>query len=642
MTCKCWLPLGFAAAVAAIAAACSPEFTACETCVSGGAGSEPAGSTGKAGSAGAAEGSPPVASGGGSGGEAGAAEPKLFGACSELGQTVCVGRALAQRLACDGAKWLAGPTCGSDELCDSRSGACAKVVPDCASAASGEVVCRDDVLLSCGVDLVSALEIEACVGRCTDGVCQKPVCGDLKIEPGEECDAGNVSDGACINCKMAACGDGVLYATHEQCDDGNRVSGDGCSAACRVEPVAIALGGATTCVLSGSGKVKCWGSNQNGVLALGDTKTRGDVKSQVPSQLPAIDLGTARTASAISVSGASSACALLDHGEVKCWGNNQFGQLGTGTTDDRGDEPGEMGDALKPIALGSGRKAIRISAGSNYSCALLDDGTVKCWGSGKFGQLGGESPYDAVSPAQFVAVNLKRPATAVSASNGVTCALLDNGSAKCWGDLLYLPLPATADLDDSAAVGDYPGEIAALPALVFGAGKARTITAGYVSEVILDNGSLLLWGFGYQGWTHAGLPPDDFSTLSAMKMGAGRKVRASDVDFYHACAITDDGALSCWGYAPHGALGLGSALYSPGPVKYSDTGVETGRVSVDLGGRPVLQVAVGEEHSCAIVADGTLHCWGYNASGQLGLGDLENRGNSGEKLSADTTVDLAF
>ncbi len=366
------------------------------------------------------------------------------------------------------------------------------------------------------------------------------------------------------------------------------------------------------------------------MLGLGDTKNRGDIKSQVPSKLPVIDLGTDRTAIAITVSGANSACALLDHGEVKCWGNNQFGQLGTGSKDNRGDDPGEMGDALRPVPLGAGRKAIGVSAGHNYTCAVLDDGDVECWGSGEHGQLGLESVGDVVFPDQFAPIDLKRPAKAVSASDGVTCALLDIGTVKCWGSTIYLPLSDSANIDSSDGVGDYPGEISGLSELTFGGGKAQVIVAGQVSGAMLDNGSLMLWGYGYQGWTHAGLPPDEFTALPAMNLGAGRKVKSSDVDVYHACAITDDGTLSCWGYAPHGALGLGSAVSSSAPVK------------VDLGGRAAVQVAVAEEHSCAILDDGALKCWGYNASGQLGLGDAQTRGNSGDKLSADTTVDLSF
>jgi len=637
-----WLLLSSAPAALALSVACTPEFSACDgksSCAVGGAaGASTAGAGGEG--LGEAGGEP-----GGSGGEGGAPElsPVLFGGCSSKGAWACVDHASAQRLACDGKLWQAGTTCGADELCDSSDGTCAPIVTECASAEPGAVVCRNDTPLTCGPDLVTAALGETCAGRCTHGVCEAPSCGDGKVEKGEDCDDAEATrSGACVECKTASCGDGVVYQEHEQCDDGKKLSGDGCSATCRIEPVALALGGSTTCALSATGLVKCWGNNDHGVLGLGDTKSRGDVKSQVPRKLPVIDLGTDRKASAISVSDANSVCALLDHGEVKCWGNNQFGQLGTGTMDDRGDETGEMGDALKPIPLGAGRKAIGVSAGSNYTCAVLDEGSVKCWGSGQYGQLGGDSVYDALLPVQFVLVDLKRAATAVSASDGVTCALLDDGSVKCWGNAAYVPRSDAADLDDSGGVGDFVGEISGLPRLTFGGGKAQSIVAGRVSEAILDNGSLMLWGFGYQGWTHAGLPPNDFAALSAMKMGAGRKVKTSDVDLYHACATTDDGALSCWGYAYHGALGLGAAVASSGPVVYNDQGVQTGTISVDLGGRAAVQVATGVEHSCAILDDGTVKCWGYNASGELGLGDVQNRGDTGDKLSADTTVDLAF
>ncbi len=365
------LLLSLTPAAAALSIACSPEFSSCETrssCpASGSAGAPSAGTDGGgAGVAGGDQGGSPGkgasddragSSGkddrdgeGGSGGEGDEDDlsPVLFGACSVKGALACVEHAGAQRLACDGKLWQAGTTCGANQLCDSSDGTCAPTVPECDGATPGAVVCRNDTLLTCGPDLVTASVGATCAGRCQLGLCQAPICGDAKVEKGEDCDAADATlSGACVQCQTASCGDGVIYADHEQCDDSNKISGDGCSATCRIEPVGVALGGATTCVLSATGRVKCWGSNDNGVLGLGDTKSRADVKSQVPSKLPVIDLGSDRKASAISVSRGNSACALLDQGEVKCWGNNQFGQLGTGTTDNRGDEPGEMGDAFE-------------------------------------------------------------------------------------------------------------------------------------------------------------------------------------------------------------------------------------------------------------------------------------------------------
>src|SRR5689334_7622673 len=103
--------------------------------------------------------------------------------------------------------------------------------------------------------------------------------------------------------------------------------------------------------------------------------------------LPAVDLGTGKIATAVATRSATegdtgiSTCALLSDGSVKCWGSNIFGELGLGDTQSRGDAPGEMGDALPAVDLGTGKRAIAILGGGVQNCALLEGGTVKCWGA---------------------------------------------------------------------------------------------------------------------------------------------------------------------------------------------------------------------------------------------------------------------
>jgi cysteine-rich repeat protein len=671
MTYNYWLPLSLAAVVgSSLALACSSKFDSCEarrTCARAGTGGEDngaAGQTGEGGSAGEVVGDIPHAGGtstagedgsGGEGGEAGAEEPVQFGACSGLGRLACNGHATAQRLACDGSRWLAGTTCGTGELCDSTSGECAKTVPECLAAASGSVVCRGDKLLTCGLDSVTASEGETCAGVCKGGVCQKPICGDQKVEPGEACDEpAGATPGACVQCKTATtCGDGVVYMGHEQCDDGNKVSGDGCSATCRDEPVEIALGNHFTCARSGSGMVKCWGDNRWGQLGLNDKANRGDVPNTVPSQQSAINLGTGRKAISISARG-DSACVLLDGGEVKCWGRNSQGQLGTGDTDHLGDGPGEM-DTLNPIALGGGAKATVISAADTHTCVVLVGGSVKCWGAKDNGQLGQDSIIDALSPEQLPPIKLARPAISVSASNyiglanlgpygGTSCALLDNGTAQCWGIGRAAPYTSSADLNSNNSIGDFLGEMNALPSLTFSGGSsARSIVAGSVSAAILNDGSLRLWGSSIPlglpelGRTQSvGISPADLALLPAVQMG-GKKLKSIALARFHACAILeDDGTLKCWGSSPSGVLGLGSTSSTDPAAAPTDI------ASVYLGGRAARQIATSDEHTCAILDDGTLKCWGRNDYGQLGLGDTNNRGDTGDKLSADTTVSLSF
>ena len=656
-----WLPLGLFAIAGPLVVACSSEFHSCEvtrTCApkagaanvgsdAGEAGVEETGSSG-AGRGGAGGRSGGSTEEGGSAGERADDEAgapgvfaTLFDPCSIKGAFACVEPASAQRVACDGKLWQAGTTCGASELCDSANGKCAPIVSECASATPGTLVCRDDTLLSCGPDLVSARPAKVCEGRCKLGVCQPPICGDEKIEKDEDCDdaVANAS-GACAKCKTPSCGDGVLYPGHEQCDDGNKVSGDGCSATCTAEPVELALGYNVTCVRSSTGSVKCWGDNGYGELGLGDTANRGDTPNTVPSKLRAIDLGTGRKAVAISGHG-NSMCALLDNADLKCWGNNFSGQLGTGDTAARGDGPGEMGDALTPIPLGAGLTAIGVSAGDSHTCALLVGGRVKCWGSNESGRLGQGNQDNAPSPKELPAIQFARPAIAVSASNylfngkggqfgGSTCVLLDDGSARCWGESDGVPHP---DSTYGYGIGDEPGEMSALSALTFGGSPAQSIIAGAVSAVVLSDGSLRLWGTGAQlgqpdlGSNRIGMTPAALASLAAVQLGA-KKVKSIAIGLNHACAVLDGGVLKCWGNGTDGQLGLGST--------WATSAAPSEVAAVDLGGHSAQQVAAGTYHTCAILDDGTLRCWGDNAYGQLGLG------HATDKASADATVALSF
>jgi alpha-tubulin suppressor-like RCC1 family protein len=124
-----------------------------------------------------------------------------------------------------------------------------------------------------------------------------------------------------------------------------------------------------------------------------------------------VDLGTGRTALALEASYLHT-CALLDDGSVKCWGSNDGGRLGLGDLASRGDNPGEMGDALPAVNLGTGRTALALAVGQGHTCALLDDTVgVKCWGSNDAGQLGlgdttrrGDDPGEMGDALPFVSL----------------------------------------------------------------------------------------------------------------------------------------------------------------------------------------------------------------------------------------------
>eukprot|EP01083_Nonionella_stella_P183247 661679_1 len=146
-----------------------------------------------------------------------------------------------------------------------------------------------------------------------------------------------------------------------------------------------------TCALSTDNKVKCWGENFYGQLGYEDQVDRGDLmgSNEMGDSLPNIDLGSGFTPTQIMV-GEYHTCALSSSNKVKCWGKNNYGQLGYGDMNDRGDGPDEMGNNLLDVDLGSSFIPIQIMGGSYHTCALSMNHKIKCWGRNNFGQLGYE------------------------------------------------------------------------------------------------------------------------------------------------------------------------------------------------------------------------------------------------------------
>ena len=159
-----------------------------------------------------------------------------------------------------------------------------------------------------------------------------------------------------------------------------------------------------------------------GRLGTGDTLARGDEPNEMGDNLTAIDVGSGRTVTSISA-GQEHTCVLLDDGTVKCFGGEGYGRLGTGDAFDRGDDPNEMGDNLPAIDVGSGRTVTRISAGPFHTCVLLDDGTVKCFGIGLSGRIGTGDTEDRGDDPNEMGDNL----TAIDVGSGRTVVSISAG-----------------------------------------------------------------------------------------------------------------------------------------------------------------------------------------------------------------------
>jgi len=356
----------------------------------------------------------------------------------------------------------------------------------------------------------------------------------------------------------------------------------------------ITAGSSHSCAILPVGRVKCWGSNSLGQLGQDSTANLGDSAGEMAA-LPAVNLGAGRTATAITAAG-NHTCALLDNATIKCWGTNTSGQLGQDSTASLGDAAGEMA-ALPAVNLGAGRTATAITAGAAHTCALLDNATIKCWGTNISGQLGQDSTANlgdaAGEMAALPAVNLGagRTATAVTAGDSHTCALLDNATIKCWGSG-----PAgQLGQDSTATLGDGAGEMAALPAVNLGAGRTATaVTAAAHTCALLDNATIKCWGTGFSGrlgqdsTAHLGDASGEMAALPAVNLGAGRTATAVTAGAAHTCALLDNATIKCWGTNTSGQLGqdstanLGDAAGEMAALPEIDFGSDPASMSVAL------------------------------------------------------------
>jgi alpha-tubulin suppressor-like RCC1 family protein len=184
-----------------------------------------------------------------------------------------------------------------------------------------------------------------------------------------------------------------------------------------------------------------------------------------------------------------------------------------------------------------------------------------------------------------------------------------------------------------------------LPSVNVGQGHTfKSISSGTVTCAVLNDGAGKCWGLGFDGQLgqpgseDVGRIPELLAGLASLDLGTARSIKSLDIEYGHACAGLDNGEVKCWGSNDSGQLGIGSTA-----SKGSLAG-EMGDAlhAVALGGKTARQVATGAAHTCAILSDGTVKCWGANTRGQLGLGDTRARGASGGVLEADATVNLSF
>jgi cysteine-rich repeat protein len=449
---------------------------------------------------------------------------------------------------------------------------------DDANLIDDDACSNDCSLVSCGDGVVQLGEdcddadpdnTDACLDTCVVASC-----GDSFVQQGvEDCDDGNANDDdACLQmCVAASCGDGFVEQGVEVCDDGNLDNTDACLDTCV----------ATSC---GDGVLQpgedCDNGNDNDdhadctdscqVAVCGDALMWVGVEECDDGNMIADDgCDACDGASTVAITrGGNHTCLMLPDGSIRCWGSTSSGALGNGVNDNMnaniGDGPGEM--PTTPIDVGG--VAMQLHTGGSFNCVLLDNGELRCWGHNASGQLGhGNTNNVGDNPGEMPPppTNVGGEIAQLALGSSHACVLLVNGQVRCWG------YNASGQLGQGHTndIGDGPGE----------------------------------------------MPPP------VVNVGAGNVVQLS-VGGSFGCVLLDTNKVRCWGRNNIGALGLGHTNEigdGPGEMPPPD---------LFLGGLTITQLGAAQNGNCVLYNEGTLRCWGYNSSGQLGRGHTDTIGDA--------------
>ncbi len=354
----------------------------------------------------------------------------------------------------------------------------------------------------------------------------------------------------------------------------------------------LSVGAFHACHLA-AGAVTCWGENAEGQLGNGSKDNK-----PLPTPIAPASGSAASAYKAVSAGGAHT-CALTVAGMVVCWGNNIAGQLGTNAS--TGSSVPVSVDAAGPATTYAS-----IAAGDNHTCALTTTGTVHCWG-----QILGNArvptqiptPEGSIASPKFVAVT-----SGVSHS----CGLAEGGAAYCWGN------------NGSGQVGDgQTGVSAPAPKRVQSSVDGGTLSLASLSAGdahscgLTTEGTSLCWGGHANGALGDGVTNTTTAPLPQAVLGPGGGAALTFTTLVaghqNTCGLMSDGKAYCWGSNDHAQTGTG------------DNGAAVGfptAVAPQAGGA-ALEFAVlgsGLFFACGLTNDGSVYCWGDNASGQLGVG----------------------
>jgi alpha-tubulin suppressor-like RCC1 family protein len=352
-------------------------------------------------------------------------------------------------------------------------------------------------------------------------------------------------------------------------------------AAAPAAPVVVDAGVGHACALAPSGRAFCWGLNEQGQLGDGSTTTR---LAPVPVSGDLIFVAIA--------TGGAHTCGVTPSGQGYCWGSNVSGLLGDGSQVTR----------LTPVAVSGDLTFATISASRTNTCGVTTDSQGYCWGEGGFGALGNGSPADATAP-QPVAGGMAF--ASITAGDNYTCGVTTAGQGYCWG------------LGNAGQLGNGTTTNQSVPVAVAGGLTFSTIEAGEFHTCgVTPSGEGYCWGTGLYGRLGNG---STASQTTPQPVSGGLIFASISAGGVHSCGVTTDGTGYCWGGSVDGSLGNGSGLSQLTP-----SAVQGGQTWATIVASDYLPPTFGGNSpfafTCGVTADNRPYCWGSNAYGQLGGG----------------------
>jgi len=459
----------------------------------------------------------------------------------------------------------------------------------------------------------------------------------------------------------AVCGDGRVEGS-EACDDANDIPADGCELDCSATAILdIGVGDDFSCVVTTMGHVRCWGEDDAGVLGKGtDGQHVGDDAS--PCTAPVLSFGPDKEVVQLATGHASKhACVRFADGTARCWGANAYGQLGAASvTDNFGDSIGEQLSEFPDLPF---ENVAAVEVGGFATCALIEDTPgehdVYCWGRNEHGELGAgftvaELPQALPGgPVDLGGAKVRQ----LSMGYNHSCVLLTDGNVRCWGynGQGALGLGTVDDWDLTASVGDGVGNglgqglVPNSPALNVPLDdfEVTKIEVGTGASCALGDTAVRCWGGNNEGglgyrfdqvsWDPeatcvfddggAGCVLTTPTTAVALGDLHGAQLLEIELGRRGACALDSAGIVRCWGRSHNGRHGyaiVDNVGHEVTPAQVYDALRSPG---VDVGGTAT-RLAVGYDHSCVEIDDGTVRCWGDGQWGQLGYRDDENVGDN--------------